>query len=242
MLEDISLACTWYVAVAGALSVYFPSGTIEALKPLNITWEHAKHTSASWVLEKTKLDQPGGPGPTVLVPIVNSTSGEGYFPSTLTRQVAVNAWHEPDVTLFKTVATVISPTSSSVAAPRFTMAKSTSSSTSATKNHKAVVAGGIAGGIIGLVLLSITLILYWRRSRHKKASLRIPYPFYDESDGGAHGVLVSRGINPTEFRAQMPPHGGVREAFPRVATSRIEEKRLAASRPANGAYNGSKEM
>ncbi|KAF9058302.1 hypothetical protein BDP27DRAFT_1454172, partial [Rhodocollybia butyracea] len=141
------------------------------------------------------------------------------------------------------------PTSSSVPSSSVSTSHSTptnSSSTSdATKNHVAVVAGGVAGGITGLVLLSVTLILCWRRNRHKKASLRIPYPFYDESDGSANGALVSRGIIPTKSGARIPlpasQQNRVREPPPRVAKLlRTREDRVpSGSRSANGAHNDS---
>ncbi|KAF9061345.1 hypothetical protein BDP27DRAFT_1429089 [Rhodocollybia butyracea] len=239
----LSIVSSCFVTVAGAFSITFPSGTIEALKPLNVTWVHSEGANAAFFLQKIRFGPDGISEPDP-VDILNSTDNQG---------ISTFEFDEPGLfevaaidldntgTLFATTVTVLSPTSEIITTLVTTLPKSTSSVSStessmsgATKNSVAAVAGGVAGGITGLVLLSITLILCWRRSRHKKVSLRIPSPFYNESDGNANGALVIQ----TRSRAQIPQPDRVGEGSPRVAKL-TRENRVATSRSVNGAHNDS---
>ncbi|KAF9067833.1 hypothetical protein BDP27DRAFT_1448818 [Rhodocollybia butyracea] len=233
---------SWVTTVAGALSVSLSSGTTRASEPLNITWRHDKHEKVPFFLEKIKLDEPGGPGSPMVVDIANSSADVGASSIEFNRTglfavIAVNA--QTNQSLFTTEINVVSATSSSVPAPTSSTTTTMSNSTSnMTKNHVAAsaVAGGVAGGITGLVLLSITFILCWRRNRHRKASLQIPYPFYDESKGSETGALVSRGIKPAEPGVQTPQQSGVGETSRMATMSRIEEEQPAAWQSENSVY------
>ncbi|KAF9067835.1 hypothetical protein BDP27DRAFT_1422439 [Rhodocollybia butyracea] len=239
--------------VAGALAISFSSGTMIAPESLNITWSHNKKDKIPFFLEKIKLDKPGGPGLAIPVLVANSSANAGVSSIEFERSglfvvVAVNA--KTNKPIFTTVINVVSPTSLSVpvctslhTGSTWSMSDSTSTTTN---NHVAasVVAGCVAGGITGLVLLSITFVLCRRRSRRKEASLslQIPRPFYVESNAEANGAQVSGGIKPTELGAQTPKQSGVGETFWMVTTPRIEEKQHAASRYGNGAYDSDSDI
>jgi len=256
------MVSSYFVAVTGALSIAFPSGIMEAGKTLKFIWTHTEDEDTEFFLRKIKLDEPDGPSvPSVPVPVQNSTDNEGmssimFDKPGLFEVLAIDAQNTQAI--FTTEINILSPTSS-ISTPILTQPTSSSipsssvpashstptnsSSTSdATKNHVAIVAGAVTGGVTGTVLLSITLILCWRRNRHKNASLRIPYPFYDEADSNANGAPVStRGIIPPKSRARMAQQDRVRGVSPRVALSRTEEKRLATSRSTNDVHNDSTE-
>ncbi|KAF9061346.1 hypothetical protein BDP27DRAFT_1369761 [Rhodocollybia butyracea] len=260
VLSRVLIVFSCLLAVAGALSISLPTGTMEALKPMNVTWKHSPNDNTPFYLRKIKLDEPGGPGsPSSDVTIPNSPDDEGacsleFDKPGLFEVVAFDAQNNKP--MFTTEITVLSPTSTSaeIAAPTYTSSSvpapistlsSESTKSSDTSNapkslNVAIVAGGVAGGITRTVLLSITLILCCRRKRCKKILLRIPYPFYNESGGSASWVPVSGEILPTTSSAGVPRQNRVRATTPSVALP-SEEKRLTASRSRDGVDNVSNE-
>ncbi|KAF9061348.1 hypothetical protein BDP27DRAFT_1338313 [Rhodocollybia butyracea] len=247
MQYSVLYIVSWFAAVAGALSISFPSGTMEALKPLNISWKHDKNADAPFFLEKTKLDEPGGPGQPDSEYVDNSSAAEGtssivFDKPGLFEVVAIDAQNHAH--LFTTEVAVQSPTSSISTTSTTTIVRVPTSpsvpspvpslgiitTSDATEEQAASVAGGIAGGITGLVLLSIAFILWWRLNRSKKAALWIPCPFCSTSSTLPSYSLVPKAISPTEPRAQMPLQGRVKESLrTAVALPRTRKERLAAN-------------
>ncbi|KAF9067836.1 hypothetical protein BDP27DRAFT_1328127 [Rhodocollybia butyracea] len=218
------------------------SETAVASQPLEIKWKHDQNTKIPFFLNKIRLE-PDGPGLPTPVLVANSSQDVGsssieFNQPGLFEVVAVDV--QTNQTMFITEINVVSITSS-VPAPTSSPSAKSNRTSDVTSNHVAAVAGGVAGGITGLILLSITFILCWRRNRHKKASLQIPYPFYDEFNGSANGALVSRVIKPTEPGVQTPQQSGAGDTSRMVTMSRIEEKQHAVRGSRNGAHNDSNE-